>query len=377
MWKYIKNKFTYWRDCLMVKTFALPLLRLIAGHSGMKMLGVGLIMAVLMAGMAQAATVAPKLTYKLSNMTFMGGVNISGGEYNPGKTRHGFDYIYPTTKQIDYYKLKGAKVIRVPFRAKRLVEMDATGKRVQVKAAEMALLSKIIDYAATQQMYVLLDMHDYGMDFENKLIGRDAGSAEKFAASWGALAMQLKGKPNVLFGLMNEPNKQKAAEWLVGVNKALYAIRKSGAMNAVLVSGSYWDGAHSWTKTDNGKVMLGVVDPKDNFAFEVHQYLDANSSGTTPVAVKDAGAKRLVAVTAWAKQNKKKLFLGEFGWADNVQGHVEGRNLLEHMSANRDVWLGFIYWAGGAWWGTYAFSVEPDKAGKDKPQMKVLEGYMK
>ena len=41
--------------------------------------------------------------------------------------------------------------------------------------------------------------------------------------------------------------------------------------------------AHSWLQnwygTPNGEVMDGVVDPLDNFEYELHQYLDSDFSG--------------------------------------------------------------------------------------------------
>ena len=40
-----------------------------------------------------------------------------------------------------------------------------------------------------------------------------------------------------------------------------------------------------------------------------------------------------------------------------------------------DVWLGWTYWAGGAMWGPYPMSVQPDANGP-KPQMAVLERHL-
>ena len=42
------------------------------------------------------------------------------------------------------------------------------------------------------------------------------------------------------------------------------------------------------------------------------------------------------------------------------------------MRDNSDVWLGWTYWAAGAWWGDYPMSVEP-KNGADRGQMIVLK----
>ena len=55
------------------------------------------------------------------------------------------------------------------------------------------------------------------------LIGRDPGSVEEFAETWAKIARRYRNQPNVIFGLMNEPNKQSAEEWLVGANQAIAA----------------------------------------------------------------------------------------------------------------------------------------------------------
>ena len=51
------------------------------------------------------------------------------------------------------------------------------------------------------------------------------------------------------------------------------------------------------------------------------------------------------------------------------------------MDQNRDVWIGFSYWAAGPWWGHYMYSLEPEglKDGKpvDRNQMSVIAKHLK
>jgi hypothetical protein len=52
------------------------------------------------------------------------------------------------------------------------------------------------------------------------------------------------------------------------------------------------------------------------------------------------------------------------------------RNLLDHISGNNDVFLGWAWWSVGPWWPKdYFLSLEPLN-GQDRPQMKVLMKYM-
>jgi endoglucanase len=126
--------------------------------------------------------------------------------------------------------------------------------------------------------------------------------------------------------------------------------------------------------------MLGVLDSLDNYAYEAHQYLDADGSGNpdNPV-IAGSGASRPKPFTEWLRANEKKGFIGEFGFTSLTAYLAEADAFLGHLSENRDVYLGFAVWAGGPWWGDYAFSVEPNLAVKpvvDKPQMKVLTKYL-
>lgn len=320
---------------------------------------------------SQAESNPPML--RAADALWLPGVNIAGGEFNARGTKLGTDYRYPSTDRIDYFAAKGFRVFRVPFRAKRVVRPATTGGILLT--TDVDVLIDVIDHAAKRNAYVILDMHDYGRFFSAGLIGRDPDATEEFAAAWGMIAARVKERANVVFGLMNEPNKQTAKEWLEGANAAIAAIRDAGANQMILVPGSYWSGAHSWLRRDNATVMLGVIDPANNFAYEVHQYLDKRSSGTKPDVVEGAGSSRLNAFTAWAKEHKVRAFLGEFGWAQNDQAHAEGEALLAHMSNNRDVWIGWAYWAAGPWRRDYMFSLEP-LDGIDRPQMSVLEKFI-
>jgi len=142
----------------------------------------------------------------------------------------------------------------------------------------------------------------------------------------------------------------------------------------VLVPGAGWSGAHDFVAV-SGPVLAEVTDPGHNMAFEAHQYLDPDNSGTHWTC-RDARAAvaALAPMTEWLRRHRARGFLGEFGVADNVPCLESLDALLAHMAANGDVWLGWTYWAAGAWWGDYPMSIEP-KAGLDRGQMAVLERY--
>ena len=137
--------------------------------------------------------------------------------------------------------------------------------------------------------------------------------------------------------------------------------------------GSYWDGAWTWTSTDNAAVVgAGVQDPSHNFAFEVHQYLDSDGSGSHAGAISATiGVERLTAITQWAEATGNYLFLGEVGVTTDQTSLTAFDGMLTYMQQHSGAWQGVTYWAGGPWWGDYMFSIELQN-GIDKPQMAVL-----
>jgi endoglucanase len=308
------------------------------------------------------------------------GVNLAGLEFNssrlPGERDR--DYVAPGEAELDYYHGRGARAVRLPFLWERLQpELGGDFDREYWRTLE-----SLITAAGARQMHVILDAHQYGRrrmrGGHSAIIGESADvTAEHFAAFWGELANRLKTNTNVIFGLVNEPHDQRRTALVDVQNRAIAAIRGTGARQLVLVSGDAWSGAHSWVSSGSAQSMLGIADSAQRFAFDVHQYLDQNSSGTGDACVAGSG-QRLTPFTNWAREHGKLGFLGEFGAGRSPACATELSTLLRHVAGNRDVWIGWTYWAGGPWWPEdYALSVQPaslDNA-RDRPQMSILQRY--
>ena len=296
------------------------------------------------------------------------GVNLSGAEYgNPVTGVMNYDYVYPTTSEIDYFASVGLNVIRIPLAWQRL-QPTQDGPLSQTQLAQ---LDKLVAYAATKGVTVDIDLHNYGAGY-GALVGSAQTPDSSFANFWSQMAAHYKNAPNVIFGLMNEPNAQTPAAWSVAAQDAVSAIRATGASQQILVSGSDWDTASSWVSSGNAGTVGKITDPDNNLAFEVHQYFDPGSSGTsTAVVSPEIGPESLAAITQWAEENGKKLFLGEFGAGSDPASLTALSNTLNYINTNSDVWEGGTYWAGGPWMGNYMFSADPQN-GAEAPQTAVL-----
>ncbi len=313
------------------------------------------------------------------SMPNLHGVNLAGADFGetnlPGT--FGVNYTYPTTDEVDHFVGIGMNVFRIPFRWERLqrslwADFDPT---------ELARLDAIVSYATSKGAFVLVDPHNYARYF-GTVIGTGNVPATAFADFWSKLATHFMGNDHVIFGLMNEPNTMATELWLADANAAIAAIRAAGATNLILVPGNAWTGAHSWLEngygTPNGTVMLGINDPLDHFAIEVHQYLDGDSSGGNMgyCVSSTIGSQRLQAFTGWLAQHNLRGFLGEFGAGTDPTCLAAIDDMLKYIDANQAQWIGWTYWAAGPMWGGSLGSIEPQN-GADMPQTAVLERHMK
>jgi endoglucanase len=308
-----------------------------------------------------------------SNIKYAG-VNLSGAEFGsslPGT--FGVDYTYPTHSEVDYFVGKGMNIIRLPFRWERLQPSEF----VSLDSTELGRMDDFVSYATGKGATVLLDPHNYARYYsDSNIIGTASVPATAFQDFWSKLAAHYKNNNRVIFGLMNEPNTMTTELWRDDANAAIAAIRGTGASNLILVPGNAWTGASTWYDnwygTPNATDMLTIVDPGNNYAFEVHQYLDSDSSGTSATCVSTTiGSQRLQAFTGWLRQNGKRGFLGEFAGAQNSTCYAALDDMLTFIDNNLDVWMGWTYWSAGPWWGNYMFSIEPNN-GQDQPQMAIL-----
>jgi endoglucanase len=310
------------------------------------------------------------------------GVNLVGAEFGeqnlPGVV--GTDYVYPTASDLALYAERGMDVIRLPFRWERLqrqyyADLDPT---------ELGYLTDTVAAAEDLGMTVIVDPHNFARydedstdALEPSIIGVDV-EPEVFADFWGKLAAAFANDDRVWFGLVNEPHTMPTETWLGDANLAIAAIRTVGANNFILVPGNGWTGAHSWFSnyygTPNSNVMPGIVDSLNNFGFELHQYMDSDSSGTSNTCVSETvGVERVQAVTSWLREQGVRGFLGEFGASDDPVCLRAVDNLLAHLDANPDVWRGWTAWAATAW--NIQFNLRPRASGDDVLEMMVLRRH--
>lgn len=296
------------------------------------------------------------------------GVNLSGAEFGNGD-KYGWDYKYPSAKDLTFYAEKGVNLFRLPVRWERL-QPELGG---ELSKAELGRLLTFLDDAAKVGGQVIVDVHNYGR-YNGKAIGSAEVSTEAFADFWAKLAGAIGAKPAVLgYDLMNEPHGMPSkTAWPEAAQAATDAIRARGDTHTVFVEGEAWAGASNWTANNP---LLKVKDALDNIVYEAHLYFDKDGSGTyrgsydAEKAYADIGEKRLGSFVSWLEANNAKGFIGEFGVpSGDPRWQVVLDNFLETLN---EYGLSGTYWGAGSWFNGYDVGLL-DKAGNAKASLGTL-----
>jgi len=321
------------------------------------------------------------------------GLSESGAEFGthlPGSVDH--DYTWPRADSILHFAAKGMGVVRIPFLWERLQpKLNGAFNR-----AYLAALDKAVSEVTSANMSAVIDPHNYArFCFGNKaansnpsggckVIGQGVPVSAFAEGLWKPLAAHFAKCELCIFAIMNEPNTMPTELWAATASAAIQAIRAGGAtQQLVLVPGNGWTGASHWLETwpdtpaakiSNAEAFANFTDPSNNWAFEMHQYLDKDSSGRGTVCASPTwGVEALTNVTSWLEQKGFRAWIGEFGAANNPVCQKAVTNMLDFMEQHSAAWIGWAWWAAGPWWGTAnPMSLEPNADGSDKPQFAWL-----
>ncbi|MEP3430138.1 MAG: glycoside hydrolase family 5 protein [Roseibium sp.] len=307
--------------------------------------------------------------------TCLRGVNIAGAEFGDELGGYGEAYIYPSDETLEWAASEGMTAIRLPFKWERL-QPALFGS---FDSRELEFLKDIVAKSNALGLTVILDPHNYA-EYRGTRIGNGQVNAAAFADFWQRLAPQFSGNSEVVYLLMNEPAGLTAATWFPAAQAGIHAIRDAGANNLIMVPGTIWTGASHWFDEQDGgsnaDLFENIEDPLDNMAFEVHQYMDEDYSGTNSTCPRSNDAiEALQDMAAWLKTHDFKGFVGEFGGTTSPDCLVGLSDMAAYLNSDSETWIGWSAWAAGEWWGDYELSLQPID-GSNTPQMKVLAPHL-
>ncbi|WP_207532748.1 glycoside hydrolase family 5 protein [Desertivirga arenae] len=322
----------------------------------------------------------PANTYSKPSQPF--GVNLSGAEFGTIPGTLGTHYGYPTAADLDYFKAKGFKLIRFPFRWER-IQPTTFGP---LNSEELSRMKTFVEAAQSKQMLILLDMHNFcrrkmtsnNSDTVFVEIGDASLPVEALGDVWYRLANEFKGYNNIWgYDMMNEPYALTKATWFNIAQKTINKIRTIDQKTTIVVSGDAFSSASKWKQVSDN--LKDLIDPGNNLIFQAHTYFDKDAGGSykgsydTEAATENIGVERVTPFVDWLKTNKLRGFVGEYGVPDNdPRWNVVLDRMLKYLSDNC---VNGTYWSAGPRWGNYPLAVQPAN-GQDRPQMSTLMKYL-
>jgi len=272
-----------------------------------------LLLTLLLAGLAAAADKPVSAAAQVAQMKR--GVNIVG--YDPiwdDASRARFK-----PRHFKIIKDGGFDTVRINLYGFR--QMDSQGV---LNPKWFATLDSLVDEAVKQNLNVILDMHDYERCHQDVPRCR-----AQILAFWKQVSEHFKDAPsNVMFELLNEPNREMNDHWNEVLAENLALIRKTNPTRNVLIGPAFWNNV-SWLD----KLKLPAADRHIIVSvhyYEPHRFTHQGATWGDPewrnlsgVRWGNAGDYAKIeqdfdAAQAWAKKEDRPVFLGEFGAYDKA-----------------------------------------------------------
>ncbi|KAJ3995996.1 endoglucanase 1 [Lentinula boryana] len=376
----------------------------------------------------QSTTIVAILAACVGATILYAGVNESGGEFGvfgspgtglPGEFGVTYDFItestvdtFVDTNQINFF--------RVTFLMERMCPL-ATGLGSTFNETYFSEYEDAINYiTVTKGAYALIDPHNYmarrvssnsfvvsadpsfnrdtstiphiksylqlissrfsdpsSQPNSGSIIGDttdpNAATTEQFQEFWTELASRFVDNPQVVFGINNEPHDMATSLILQNDQAAINGIRSTGATQLILAPGNGFTGGHSWTQVTganddpSSEWLNQIVDPLNNTAIDIHEYLDEDFSGSHDTCTQP-GPSNLAALTTWLQENNLKAIVSEFGGSNDPTCLELVPELINYLSEN-DVYIGWSAWAAGPFWGTNSPCCGPEVGSLEPGQL--------
>ena len=258
-----------------------------------------------------------KLNAKEQNRRLGRGVNVLG--YDPlWKSR---SKARMQDKHFRLIKEAGFNNVRITLHPFRDAIIDEKHK---ITGPWFNTLDWAVGQSLSNGLMTILDFHEYGA------MGSDPmGNKGRFLAIWEQMAERYKDYPdNVIFEILNEPNKEMTPElWNQFQSEAMAIIREKNPYRTVIVGPGYWNNINYLDKLELPEIDRNII-------VTVHYYspMEFTHQGTSwagqgdkiGIEWKGTAEERQPVIKAfqkaqtWAEKHDRPLFLGEFGAYDKA-----------------------------------------------------------
>jgi hypothetical protein len=157
-------------------------------------------------------------------------------------------------------------------------------KPIDIDAHIRDFIDPVVDAARRNNMYVILDDHEYLSSAVDEASARqkqntkswDEATVQKWIDGWTKVAEHYRNDPYVLgYELINEPHDIAPEDAREKITRCLKAIRKVDQRHMVLLGNNNWSHSRAMEKTW-GPTASTVDAPFNNVVFTFHDYPDDN-----------------------------------------------------------------------------------------------------
>ncbi len=282
------------------------------------------------------------------------GVNLGNALEAPSEGEWGMkieDEFFPLIKKA------GFQHVRIPVKWTNHADKAAPYK---VDEEFFERVDWLLKQAEANGLYVVLNHHHYG-----ELDAKPQEELPRAVAIWKQIAARYKDRGEwLVFELMNEPHEKLNDDgaWTAAIPPLLAAVRETNPKRAVIVGPPFWNGIWALPKfklpaDENLIVTVHYYNPFE-FTHQGAHWVDKSDAWlgkkwTGSEAEVLAVTKEFDSAAAWAKENKRPIYLGEFGAfrkADQ-ESRVRWTSTISREAEERG--FSWAYWEFGAEFGVY------------------------
>lgn len=257
---------------------------------------------------------------------------------------------------FDAVQKAGFQHVRLPVRWSAHAAKEAP---FTIAPSFLSRVDWAVEQALSRGLRVVLNIHHY-----EELYADSVAQQDRFLSLWRQLAMHYAGKPDSLvFELLNEPHDRLTHEaWNDLVPRALKIIREKHPQRPVIIGPAQWNAASALPRLKlppGDRQIIATFHYYDPFAF-THQgaewVKDAPSLGKKWMGTSEEKAairRDFDATAAWAKQENRPLYLGEFGSYSKADLDSRVRWTRTVREEAERLVLSWAYWEFGSGFGAY------------------------
>lgn len=342
-----------------------------------------------------------------SNVNWFSGINLSGFEFSTapnGSVLPDLSQADETTPDSDLastaaFLNQGANTIRLPIRWEYMQPIQNNSPTFDPAGYFNKLIIPTLETITSHDYYVILDLHAY---MHYATVGNEVAGCggpdgqcpdgvlvtdpQAYVAIWSQIWQAIQNDPkikadHILIDIVNEPtdpnNNLTAQEVFAMETAVINKLQIANFPGYFLVEGVSWSGLHSWTSAGNAAVFTrsnfqqaGVTN-LNNVIINVHQYFDANFSGTqdtcqTDLTTTGPNGFNLQDFVNYLQTNQLKGIVTEFGagtdqttCAPTMNGFLQYLKTNAYSASKGYGFVGFTAWSTGHGWGNYNLLIQP------------------